>query len=132
MSGLIIGIITGLLAVFILRAIKFLEQQFVYGLLLCAFGFLYVGFTWSDMTMVVIAAVQAILFLFIAYFGMKNNILLLAAGYFLHGIWDLVFGLWASSKLLPPHYDLFCLAVDFVMGFYLLILKYGGTKLVTL
>ena len=53
-----------------------------------------------------------------------RNALLLAAGYFLHGIWDLAFGLWASSKLLPPHYDLFCLAIDFTMGLYLLLLKY--------
>jgi hypothetical protein len=132
MSGLIIGVLSGLVSIFIIRLLRFLEEQTVYGLVLCAIGFLYVGYTWTDLVTAVGCTVQAIVFLLIAYFGMKRSLLLLAAGYFLHGAWDLAFGLWASSKLLPPHYDLFCLAIDFTMGFYLLLLKYRGTKSVTL
>ncbi|MCC8423506.1 DUF6010 family protein [Mucilaginibacter sp. UR6-11] len=125
MSGLIIGLLTGLATIVLVRLLRFLDEHLIYGLVLCAIGFLYVGFTWTDSITAVASAVQALIFLLIAYFGTKHSLLLLAAGYFLHGAWDLVFGLWAFSKLLPPHYNLFCLAVDFAIGFYLLILNYG-------
>lgn len=125
MSGLIIGLLTGLATIVLVRLLRFLEEQLIYGLILCAIGFLYVGFAWTDIRVAVTSAVQALIFLLIAYFGAKHCLLLLAAGYFLHGAWDLIFGFWASSKLLPPHYDLFCLAVDFTIGFYLLIIYYG-------
>jgi hypothetical protein len=54
--------------------------------------------------------------------------LLLAGGYCLHGLWDLAFDRVSSSILIPPHYDLFCLAVDFTIGLYLLVLYYKNEK----
>jgi hypothetical protein len=122
-----IAALTGIsLGIIIILSIHFLEQldkTIIYGLILSAIGFLYVGFAWSDTKGLIINAVQAVLFLFLAYFGMRKNIYIMIAGYFLHGIWDLLYGLFQQSSLIPPHYDLFCLSIDFTMAFYLLIIK---------
>ena len=86
-------------------------------------GFLYVGYTWMKFDQLVITIIQAVVFVFIAYFGVKRSIYILAAGYFLHGLWDLGYKYIADSQLIPPEYDIFCLTVDFIIGAYLLILK---------
>lgn len=40
----------------------------------------------------------------------------------------MIYGLFPLSKLIPPHYDFFCAAVDWVIGFYLLWIKYRQMK----
>jgi hypothetical protein len=95
----------------------------VYGLILSGIGWLYVGFTWSDLKSFIITSVQAIIFLFIAYYGVKKSMYIMAAGYFLHGFWDLAYNLLPDKHLIPPHYDLFCLSIDFTIGLYLLGLQ---------
>ena len=127
MIAVIIGILSGLLTILTITIFKKLDQPTIYGLILSGIGFLYVGFTWTNLQALIVNALQAIFFLFLAYFGIKKNINFLIAGYFLHGSWDLVYSLFPASSLIPPHYDLFCLSIDFTMGFYLLILKYRAS-----
>ncbi len=122
MQPVLIGISSGLLIIIIIGLLKKLDKAIVYSLILTGIGFLYVGFTWSDITSLIITGIQALGFMFIAYFGMKN-LTLLALGYFLHGLWDLVYGIFPLAKLTPPHYDLFCLSIDFTMGIYLIIIN---------
>jgi len=124
----IIGISLGLLVILSLVFLKRSDQQIIYGLILSGIGFLYVGFTWSDTSALIITAAQAVFFLLIAWYGVKKTNYFLPAGYFLHGIWDLVYHLFPGSDLIPPHYDLFCLSIDFTMGAYLLFLKHRNTK----
>ena len=124
MTATIIGISSGLFVIFVLSLFKSLDKKIMYGLILCGIGFLYVGYTWTDLTSLVITATQAVCFVFLAYFGMKRNSYLLAAGYFLHGLWDLGYDILTLPKLIPPHYDLFCLSIDFTMGAYLIVLTY--------
>jgi hypothetical protein len=128
MIATLIGIISGLLVILTIRLLKFLDKQVIYGLILTAIGFLYVGYTWKDTASLVISSAQAILFIFIAYYGVKKSLLLLTAGYFLHGLWDLAFDLFPYSNSIPPHYDLFCLSIDFTIGFYLITLYYRSQK----
>jgi hypothetical protein len=45
----------------------------------------------------------------------------LAAGYFLHGCWDALYDFFKVPGLIPPHYDLFCLSLDFTIALYLLV-----------
>ncbi|HTE33934.1 MAG TPA: DUF6010 family protein [Chryseolinea sp.] len=124
MIPVIIGIGGGLLTVSITVLARRLDKAIFYGLILSGIGFLYVGFTWTDTWAFLISAAQAILFLSIAWCGIaKKNLSVLAFGYFLHGAWDLVYGLFPGSDLTPPHYDLFCLSFDFVIGFYLLFAR---------
>ena len=132
MNAILIGVGSGILVILTIALLKFLDKQTFYGLILTGIGYLYVGFTWKDTGSLVLCAAQAIFFSFIAYYGIKKSMLLLAAGYFLHGLWDLCFDLFPYSNLIPPHYDLFCLSIDFTTGFYLIWLKYQGPKSVPL
>jgi hypothetical protein len=99
------------------------DKRIISGLILTGIAFLYIGFTWSDTTALIINSVQAAVFVFIALYGINKNVYVLAGGYFLHGIWDLAYSYFPGSSLVPPHYDLFCLSVDFTIGAYLLIGK---------
>ncbi len=123
MTAIIIGISSGLLIIVLIGILKHLDKKIVYGLILSGIGFLYVGYTWTDISSLVITALQAIFFLFFAYYGVTRNLYFMAAGYFLHGLWDLAYDLFPLPNLIPPHYDLFCLSIDFTMGIYLVILK---------
>lgn len=128
MVPVIIGISSGLLVILIIAVLKQVDKPTIYGLILSGIGFLYVGFTWSDTRALIITCIQAVVFLFIAWYGIRRNVYVLAAGYFLHGTWDLVYNLFPATDLIPPHYDLFCLSIDFTIGFYLLIIKYRDAK----
>lgn len=128
MTPVIVGISSGILVILIVTILKLLDKPLVYGLILSAIGFLYVGFTWTDLRSLVINCFQAIFFLLFAYYGIKKNLYYLIAGYFLHGTWDLLYNFFPNSNLIPPHYNLFCLAIDFTIGFYLLAIKYRTVK----
>jgi hypothetical protein len=128
MNSILIGIASGVLTISTIGLLRKLDKRIIYGLILSGIGFLYVGFTWSDLKSVVITSVQAIIFLFISYFGIKKSLYIVAAGYFLHGIWDLAYDLFPDNHLIPPHYDLFCLSIDFTIGFYLIAIQYKGKK----
>ncbi len=123
MASIIIGISSGLLIILLFNILKGFDKKLIYGLILCGIGFLYVGFAWTDISSLIITALQAIFFLLLAYFGIKRNLYFLAAGYFLHGLWDIMYDLLRLPNLIPPHYDLFCLSIDFTIGIYLVILK---------
>ena len=122
MNAVIIGISSGIVTVFIISLLKF-DKPICYALILSGIGFLYVGFTWTDIQSLVINCIQAIAFLLLAYLGLNKNTYFLIAGYFLHGLWDIVYDLLFTPGLIPPHYDLFCLSIDFTMGLYLLLFK---------
>ena len=124
MNSIIIGISSGLLIILSIMVFKNLDKKVIYGLVLSGIGWLYVGYTWSDLRSLVITVIQAILFLFISYYGVKRSLYIMAAGYFLHGLWDLAYDLFPDNHLIPPHYDLFCLSVDFTIGLYLLAIQY--------
>lgn len=124
MTPIIIGISSGLLIILLIGILKHLDKKIIYGLILSGIGFLYVGFVWTDLQALIVNAVQAIFFLFLAYYGVKNNLYILAAGYFLHGTWDVFYNLIPGPDLIPPHYDLFCLAIDFTIGFYIVFFNY--------
>lgn len=123
MTPVIIGISSGLLIIILFILLKQFDKKIIYGLILCGIGFLYVGFAWSDTQALIINSAQAVLFVFIAYFGIKKHFIILAAGFFLHGIWDIVYHTFQNSSLIPPQYDLFCLSIDLAIGFYLLLIK---------
>jgi hypothetical protein len=125
MIASIIGISTGVLLIVVLAILKRIDKQVFYGLVLAGIGFLYIGFAWTDLASLVINSIQSLVFVLLAYFGITRSADILVIGYFLHGIWDIVYDLFELPDLIPPHYDLFCLTVDFTIGIYLLI--FAGT-----
>ncbi|HEX3079887.1 MAG TPA: DUF6010 family protein [Puia sp.] len=128
MQAIIIGVSAGFVVILTIMLLNKLDKKVMYGLILSGIGWLYVGYTWSDLKSLIITTVQAIIFLFIAYFGVRKSLYIMAAGYFLHGLWDLAYDLFPDKHLIPPHYDLFCLSIDFTMGFYLLLIQYRSQK----
>lgn len=116
-----IGISLGIFLIVLFEVLKSFDKQFIYGLILTGIGFLYIGFTWSNSESLIINSTQAVFFLTLAYYGIKKNVYILAIGYFLHGSWDLAYDYLGQPDLIPPHYDWFCLSVDFTIGIYLLI-----------
>ena len=127
MIPIVIGITTALLQITLFEVLKNFKKVSIYALTLAGIGFLYVGFTWTDTPTFIITSFQAIVFLLIAYYGLVKNPYILAAGYFLHGLWDIVFPFWLNAALIPPRYDWFCSSLDFTIGIYL-ILKVIGKK----
>lgn len=123
MNAAIIGFSGGVAIIILFTLLKKFDKIIIYGLILACIGFLYVGYTWSDMTLFIINSLQAAFFLFFAYFGITRGINILIAGYFLHGAWDFLFSYFISTPLMPPHYDWFCLTIDWVIGFYLLMIR---------
>jgi uncharacterized protein DUF6010 len=128
MIPVLIGIASGLLVILLVAVLRLMDKAIVYGLILSGIGFLYVGYTWSDTGALLINAAQAVVFVLLAYYGIIRGLHILAIGYFLHGSWDLVYNFFANSQLIPPHYDLFCLSIDFTIGFYLLKFRYQKSK----
>lgn len=123
MKAAIIGTLVGSGAIIFIALLKGFERRTMYGLTLTGIGFLYVGFTWSHPLSLGINIFQALVFVFLSYYGIRTPSILIA-GYFLHGVWDLGYGYMQLPALRPPQYDLFCLAVDFTMGLYILILQW--------
>jgi hypothetical protein len=122
MIALIVGISAGILVILLFTLLKKFDKPLVYGLILTGIGFIYIGFTWTDLTSLIITCVQALVFLAIAYFGTRKSLSFLGLGYVLHGCWDIVYGFFDNPGLIPPDYDIFCLSIDLVMGIYLFIL----------
>jgi len=124
----LIGISSALMIILLVRILVRLlrqpDEKLLYGLILAGIGFLYVGFTWTDLEALISSSVQAVVFVLIACYGMVKNELILAIGYILHGCWDLVYHFINLPDLLPPHYDLFCSVLDFTIAAYLLYAGY--------
>lgn len=120
MTAFLIGLSGGILLVILLVILRKADKQLIYGLGLTGIGFLYIGFTWQDLSSFLICSAQAIVFVSLAYYGIKKNLYILALGYFLHGGWDLIYSQFDTPGLIPPHYDVFCLTFDFTIGIYLL------------
>ena len=121
MTAIAIGILSGLVTILLVYVLKLADKKVYYGLILSGIGFLYVGFVWTDLQALIINSIQAIGFLLLAYYGIKRNVHIMTFGYFLHGCWDITYGLFQNPSLIPPDYDLFCMAIDFALGIYLLI-----------
>ncbi len=122
MISFMVGLSSGLFLIALFILLKKYDKQLVYGLILTGIGFLYVGFTWSDLPSLIVTCIQAVVFLTLAYYGVKKSMYILALGFFLHGIWDLVYNVFDQPGLIPPQDDVFCLTIDFVIGIYLLVL----------
>ncbi len=122
MHAALLGIGIALVTILVLSPLKKPGKKIMYSLVLTGIAFLYVGYTWMDLPALSINIVQAVCMSFLAYFGITRNFKWTIAGYFLHGLWDLLYGVFADPSLIPPDYDWFCLIIDFLMGIYLLIL----------
>ncbi len=124
MIATLIGISSSVFTILLFTFFKRLDKNTVYGLILMGIGFLYIGYTWTDISTAVLSGVQALFFMSLAYLGIRKSFWFLVAGYILHGMWDFIYPFFANPDLLPPDYDYFCFTYDVIVGVYLLILNY--------
>jgi len=124
MYAALIGLSSSLITILIFSFLKRFDKNTIYGLILMGIAFLYIGYTWTNLEVASMSFLQALFFLPFAYYGIKKNTYFLVAGYFLHGVWDLVYPFVGSPDLLPPDYDYFCLTYDFIVAIYLFIITY--------
>ncbi len=124
MNATLIGLSSSLITILIFTLLKRFDKNTIYGLILMGIGFLYIGYTWTDITTAIISGIQALFFMSLAYLGIKKSYWFLVVGYFLHGAWDLLYPMFANPALLPHDYDYFCLTYDFIVAIYLLLLNY--------
>lgn len=130
MQAFLIGLSSGLVTILIVSLFRRIDKHVLYGLILACIGFLYIGYTWMDVTAFIVSCIQALFFLSLAYLGIKKSSYFLIIGYFLHGVWDLIYGRLSYASLIPPHYDFFCMMYDVVIAIYLWILKHQAKPLV--
>jgi hypothetical protein len=116
MNDFYIGIITTVVIVGLLEALRFLEKRLIGALTVVGIAFIYIGFSWRDIPSLIFSIFGVAIFFTLAYFGYKNNFILVILGLVLHGFWDLLFPLFGKS--VPAGYDIFCLTVDFLLAFY--------------
>jgi hypothetical protein len=128
MNATLIGVSSSVITILIFSFLKRIDKNTIYGLLLMGIGFLYIGFTWTDINTAIVSGFQALFFMSLAYFGIKRSYWFLVAGYFLHGVWDLLYLMFFNSALLPPDYDYFCITYDFIVAIYLLIGNYQTNR----
>lgn len=124
MTATLIGLVSSLITILIFTFLKRIDKNTIYGLILMGIGFLYIGYTWTDINTAIMSLVQALFFMVLAYLGIKRSYWFLVVGYLLHGLWDFVYPLVANPDLLPPDYDYFCFTYDFIVGLYLFIINY--------
>ena len=113
MIATLIGISSSLITILIFYFLKRLDKSTIYGLIL------------MGIEVAILSFLQASFFLVFAYAGIRTSPYFLVAGYFLHGVWDVVYPFIGSPDLLPPDYDYFCITYDFIVAFYLLLINYS-------
>jgi hypothetical protein len=86
--------------------------------LLAAIAGIYVGFALSDgrPRVILLEASVALAFVLVAAFGGHVSLIVLALGYLLHGVWDLVHHPHAIPTRIVPWYPPFCAIYDWLIA----------------
>ena len=116
MNNFYIGLITTVAIIGLIEILRSLEKRLIGALTLVGIAFIYIGFSWNDITSLIFSIFGVAVFFTLSYFGYKNNFILIIIGLVLHGIWDLIFPFFSSTA--PEGYDVFCLTVDFCLALY--------------
>ena len=111
-SGAIAGMATALLLG------RFFEQRYteILVILLAVIAALYVGPTIGGaQSAFMLETSVALLLIALSVYALRANLLVLAAGYALHGLWDMTHGLWVRH-ILPPWYAPMCVGYDLAVA----------------
>jgi hypothetical protein len=125
MVELISAIATTLLIIIITNLLSgLLSTRLIAATILCSIAFIYVGFSLKSnpVGLVILEVGVAIGFYLIAVIGYSKNPPLIAYGIVLHGIWDFLHhGASIVKTTVPEYWPLYCIIVDFLLGFYFLL-----------
>ncbi|MCB0665491.1 MAG: hypothetical protein KDC80_06700 [Saprospiraceae bacterium] len=102
-------------------------------MIMAAIAFIYVGFAASEPSFFLwIEVLQGVFFLLIGYYGWHRNSILLPLGLAVHSLWDPWHLIGFSHNSIPEGYELFCIAIDFLLPIYFFytLIRPDGRKLV--
>ncbi|GAA4734955.1 hypothetical protein GCM10023229_11730 [Flavisolibacter ginsenosidimutans] len=92
---------------------------------LVAIAFIYVGFSLkgNPVNLIILEVGVALILYFLAIVGYTRNVLLIAYGILLHGLWDVVHHKGVPIQTgVPGYWPTFCFVVDVVDGLFFLFL----------
>lgn len=120
------GIIAGIAIIIISRMLsKYFSAKLFATTILVAIAFIYVGFSLKDnpASLIALESGVALIFYFLALIGYTRNIVLVAWGIILHGIWDIFHHKGFVFKTdVPVYWPSFCFVIDIVDGLYFLFI----------
>lgn len=119
MNDFYTGIVTSFIIIALMETFKQIEKRLIGALTLVGIAFIYIGFSWQEISSLIIVIIGTALFFTLSYFGYKKDFTLIILGLILHGIWDILFPLYSSVT--PEGYDIFCITVDFLLALYFYI-----------
>ena len=117
---LAVGLVSGLVAILTaLLAPNAEDARLALGTLLAGIGFVYLGFAVADgrVSAIVIQAASALVFLWVAQIGIREESnLLLGLGFIAHGVWDALHHEHHGWTRVRTYYPPFCAMADFVIA----------------
>ena len=118
------GMVLAAVAVAVARFGSARAERAWFGSLLAFAALIYVVVAVPHLPSIALAGAGAVAFLALAWFGYRGAVSLLALGWGLHAVWDGAL-LFAGVQLVPPWYYIACIAFDFAVAFYLLLIAFG-------
>ncbi len=120
------GLVGLILAGLTVAALYPLPDDLAFGILAVLLGAItgiYVGvaLTVADRNLILVETMMAALFLLLAVAGWKVSPLLLALGYFFHGLWDLAHHPRYIRSPGPAWYQPACLAYDWAVALFIIV-----------
>ncbi len=121
----IIGVVSAVIIVALAKFTKFERDLSFYPTILIVIGLLYVLFAVIDgrIWVVLFESLFAILFTTIAIIGFKKSEIIVGIGIMLHGFFDISHHLLIENRGVPIFWAGFCLAIDFLLGVYIIFAK---------
>ncbi|TCJ12158.1 hypothetical protein EPD60_16540 [Flaviaesturariibacter flavus] len=122
----IFGLITAALIIVLCQLLSgYFKMKLVAATILVAIAFIYVGFSLkgNGIRFIILEVAIALGFYFMAIIGYTRNVLLLAYGILLHGVWDIFHhnGVPVQTDI-PGYWPTFCFVIDIIDGLYFLFL----------
>jgi hypothetical protein len=119
MTDIIIGTILSLIIIGFLEIFKQFDKKLIATITLVGISFIYLGFSWINITYLAVASIGVLIFTLLAYYGYKKDFRLIVLGLFLHSFWDLFCHF--NDFPIPTGYDKFCITVDWILAIYFYI-----------
>jgi hypothetical protein len=129
--ALIIGVLTSIFVILRFKKTRLEKSKYAYSVLLFTFPFYYFVFAMygKDYAVIPLEFIAGLLFFSIAIVSLQfsdfTKFLLLASGYILHGVYDVVHNMLFINTGTPNWWPEFCGSLDIIVGLYLIKLAFN-------
>lgn len=119
---LVIGIVSGIVFITIARRCAVNLEKRIYAVGLALAALIYVGLAAMGSASVnwnVVELAGLAVFTLVAVLGLKVSTWFLAAGWAVHGLWDVLLHLRQHTTFVPEWYPVICLGFDLIVAIYI-------------